>query len=46
VELIEVSMMCLMEFEEFVGKDAGLWEVIHTFSDFHVDIAFNNLFLI
>jgi hypothetical protein len=33
-----------MEFEEFLGKDAGLWEAAHTFSDFHVDITINGLF--
>ncbi len=42
--LFKVSMVCQMEFEEFVGKDAGLWEAIHSFSDFHVDITTNGLF--
>ncbi len=42
--LYEVSMVCQMEFEEFVGKDAGLWEAAHTFSDIHVDITINGLF--
>ncbi len=44
VGLFEVSMACQMEFEEFVGKDAGLWEAVHTFFDFHVDITINGLF--
>ncbi len=42
--LFDVSMVCQMEFEEFVGKDAGLWEAVHTFSDFHVDTTINGLF--
>jgi hypothetical protein len=33
-----------MEFEELVGKDAVLWEAIHTLSDFHVDITINGFF--
>jgi hypothetical protein len=40
----KASMACQMELEEFVGKDAGLWEAIHLFSDFHVDITINSLF--
>ncbi len=42
--LFEVSLACQPEFEKFVGKDAGLWEAIHSFSDFHVDITINGLF--
>ncbi len=42
--LFEVSMACKMEFEELVGKDAGLWEAIHTLPDFHVDITINGFF--
>ncbi len=42
--LLEVPMACKMEFEEFVGKDAGLWEAIHTLSDFHVNITINHFF--
>jgi hypothetical protein len=41
VGLFEVPMACKTEFEELVGKDAGLWEAVHTFSDFHVDITIN-----
>jgi hypothetical protein len=44
--LFEVSMACQTEFEEFVGKDASLWEAVHSFSDFHVDITINNLFVL
>jgi hypothetical protein len=44
VGLFKVSMAYQMEFEEFVGKDTGLWEAVHSFSDFHVDITINNLF--
>ncbi len=40
--LFEVSMMCKTEFQELVCEDAGLWEAIHTFSDFHVDITIND----
>ncbi len=36
--LFKVSMAGKMEFEELVGKDAGLWEAVHTLPDFHVDI--------
>ncbi len=39
--LFEVFMACQMEFEEFVGEDAGLWEAVHTIPDFHVDITIN-----
>ncbi len=42
--LFKVSMACQTEFEEFVDKDAGLWEAVHFFSDFHVDITINSLF--
>jgi hypothetical protein len=45
VGMFEVSMACQTEFEEFVGKDATLWEVVHSFSDFHVDITINGLFM-
>ncbi len=41
--LFKVSMAGQPEFEKFVGKDAGLWEAIHSFSDFHVDININGL---
>jgi hypothetical protein len=44
VGLFEVSMACQTEFEEFVGKDASLWEAVHPFSDFHVDLIINGLF--
>jgi hypothetical protein len=37
-------MACQKEFEEFVGKDAGLCEAIHTYPNFHVDITINGLF--
>ncbi len=43
--LFKVSMACQTEFEEFVGKDAGLWEAVQTFSDFYVDITINSLFV-
>ncbi len=42
--LFEVSMACQTEFEEFVGKDAGLWEAVHTLPDFHVDKIINGFF--
>ncbi len=42
--LFEVSMACQVEFEEFLGKDAGLWEAIHTLLDLHVDITINGFF--
>ncbi len=32
------SMACKTKFEELVGKDADLWEAVHTLSDFHADI--------
>jgi hypothetical protein len=44
VGLFEVPMACKSEFEELVGKDAGLWEAIHTLSDFHVDVIFDDIF--
>jgi hypothetical protein len=44
VGLFKVSMACQTEFEEFIGKDAGLWEAVHSFFDFHVDITINGLF--
>jgi hypothetical protein len=44
VGLVEVSMACQTEFEEFVGKDAGLWEAVHILPDFHIDITINGLF--
>ncbi len=44
MELFEVSMACQMKFEEFVGKNAGLWEAVHIISDFHTDIIINGLF--
>ncbi len=39
-------MACQTEFEKFVGKDAGLWEAVHSFSDFHVDLTINSLFCV
>jgi hypothetical protein len=44
VGLFKVSMACQTEFEEIVGKDSGLWEAVHIFPDFHVDITINGLF--
>jgi hypothetical protein len=44
VGLFKVSMACQPKFDKFVGKDAGLWEILHTCSDFHVDITINGLF--
>jgi hypothetical protein len=44
VGLFAVSIACQTEFEEFVGKDAGLWEAVHNFPDFYVDITINGLF--
>ncbi len=43
--LFKVFMVCQTEFEEFVGKDAGLWEAVHSFSNFHVDITIKGLFV-
>ncbi len=42
--LFEVSMAGKSEFEELVGKDAGLWEAIHTLPDIHVEITINGFF--
>ncbi len=42
--LFKGSMVCQTEFEDFVGKDAGLWEAVHTLPDFHVDININSFF--
>ncbi len=42
--LFKVSMACQTELEDFVGKDASLWEAVRAFSDFHVDITINGLF--
>jgi hypothetical protein len=44
VGLFKVSMACQTELEEFIGKDAGLWEAVHSVSDFHVDITINSFF--
>ncbi len=30
--------------EEFVGKNAGLWEAVHAFADFHVDVSIKMLY--
>jgi hypothetical protein len=44
VGLFEVSMAGKSEFEELFGKDVGLWEAVHTLSDFHLDITINDFF--
>ncbi len=44
MSLFKVSMAGKTEFEELVGKEAGLWEAVHTFPDFHVDITINCFF--
>ncbi len=44
--LFKVSMACKTEFEKFVGKDASLWEAVHTLSDFHLDITINGFFCV
>jgi hypothetical protein len=44
VRLFKVPKACKTEFEELVGKDAGLWEAVHTLSDFYVDITINGFF--
>ncbi len=41
VGLFKVPMACKMEFKEFVGENAGLWEAVHTLFDLHVDITIN-----
>ncbi len=41
MELFKLHMACKTEFEELVGKDAGLWEAVHTLSYFHVGITIN-----
>ncbi len=43
--LFEVTIACKTEFEELVGKDAGLWEAIRTVSDIHVDKNINGFFV-
>ncbi len=43
--LFEVPMMCKTEFQELVGKDAGLWAAVHAFSDLHVDITIKRFFM-
>ncbi len=44
VGLFKISVACQTELEKIIGKDAGLWEAVHSFSDFYVDITINNLF--
>ncbi len=44
MRLFEVPMACKTEFEELVGKDAGLWEAVHTLSDFHEGITISRFF--
>ena len=39
VWLFEISVACKAFFEEFVGKDACLWETVHPFPNLDVDIT-------
>ncbi len=39
MRLFEVSVLCKSLLEEFVCKNASLWQAVHTLMDFHVDIT-------
>ncbi len=46
VGLFEVPMACKTEFQELVGKDGSLREVIHPLSDLPVDKTINSFFCV